>query len=200
MNKKIAIIGAGGHGKVIGEIALLNQYNVIHFFDNRDKEIKEFPFTIVGNLDYLKDHLNEYDSFFIAIGENQKRYEIMQWLKKLNVKNIVNLIHPNSTVSKFSFLSSGTCIMANAVINPGTFIKEGVIINTSTSVDHDCIIDDFVHISPNSTLSGGIKVGKFTHLGSGTSVHPNIIIGNNVKIGIGSRVFKNILDNTIFKN
>jgi shikimate 5-dehydrogenase len=26
MNKKIAIIGAGGHGKVVGEIALLNEY------------------------------------------------------------------------------------------------------------------------------------------------------------------------------
>jgi hypothetical protein len=28
MNKKIAIIGAGGHGKVVGEIALLNQYKI----------------------------------------------------------------------------------------------------------------------------------------------------------------------------
>ena len=35
MNKKIAIIGAGGHGKVVGEIALLNQFKInylIKFF------------------------------------------------------------------------------------------------------------------------------------------------------------------------
>ena len=31
MNKKIAIIGAGGHGKVVGEIALLNHYENIFF-------------------------------------------------------------------------------------------------------------------------------------------------------------------------
>ena len=31
MDKKIAIIGAGGHGKVVGEIALLNKFNVIEF-------------------------------------------------------------------------------------------------------------------------------------------------------------------------
>ena len=34
MSKKIAIIGAGGHGKVVGEIALLNQYETIDFFDD----------------------------------------------------------------------------------------------------------------------------------------------------------------------
>jgi hypothetical protein len=37
MSKKLAIIGAGGHGKVVGEIALLNQYKTIDFFDDRDK-------------------------------------------------------------------------------------------------------------------------------------------------------------------
>ena len=31
MRKKIAIIGAGGHGKVVGEIASLNGYKTINF-------------------------------------------------------------------------------------------------------------------------------------------------------------------------
>ena len=199
MHKKIAIIGAGGHGKVVGEIALLNQYKIINFFDNRANQIKEFPFTIIDNLDYLSDHHEDYDSFFVAIGENKLRFDMIEWLKKYNV-NIVNLTHPKSTVSKFSSLGGGSCIMANAVVNPGCIIKEGVIINSSASVDHDCVIEDFAHISPNSTLSGGVKIGKFTHLGSGTSVHPKITIGNNVKIGVGSRIFKDILDDTIFKN
>ena len=199
MNKKLAIIGAGGHGKVIGEIASLNKYEVINFFDDRIDEIKEFPFTINGNLDYLKYHINDFDSFFIAIGKNEVRFEMMEWLKKHNV-NIANLIHPKSIVSKFSSLGKGICIMANAVINPGSVIKEGVIINTSASIDHDCIIEEYAHISPNSTLSGAVKIGKFTHLGSGTSVHPKITIGNNVKIGVGSKIFKDIPDNIVFKN
>ena len=46
MSKKLAIIGAGGHGKVVGEIALLNQYQTIDFFDDRVNEIKEYPFNI----------------------------------------------------------------------------------------------------------------------------------------------------------
>ena len=38
MNKKLAIIGAGGHGKVVGEIAQMNNYTNINFFD--DKKMK----------------------------------------------------------------------------------------------------------------------------------------------------------------
>ena len=199
MNKKIAIIGAGGHGKVVGEIALLNQYKVINFFDDKENDIKKFPFTISGSLDYLRNHLKDYDAYFVAIGENRIRSNIIEWLKKKNL-NIVSLAHPRSTISQFSSLGTGTCVMANAVINPGTLIKEGVIINTSASVDHDCIIEDFVHISPNCSLSGSVRVGKFSHLGTGTSVHPGIHIGNNVKTAVGSKVFKNILDDSVQKN
>jgi len=199
MTKNIAIIGAGGHGKVVGEIALLNQYKVINFFDDKVNDIKKFPFTIFGSLDYLKDHLKDYDAYFVAIGENRIRSNIIEWFKKQKI-NIVSLTHPRSTISQFSSLGIGTCVMANAVINPGTLIKEGAIINTSASVDHDCIIEDFAHISPNCSLSGSVRVGKFSHLGTGTSVHPGINIGNNVKTAVGSKVFKNILDDTVQKN
>jgi len=199
MNKKLAIIGAGGHGKVVGEIALLNQYDNINFFDDRINDIKNFPFKIIGNLNQLKNNLNNYDDFFVAIGDNKIRQNQIVWLKKEKI-NIISLIHPKSTVSRFSSIEVGSCVMANAVINPGTIIKEGVIINTSSSIDHDCLIKDFAHISPNCSLSGNVNIGKFTHLGTGSSVHPGVYIGKNVKIGIGSKIYKDIEDDIIFKN
>lgn len=199
MNKKIAIIGAGGHGKVVGEIALLNQYKFIDFFDDQAKKIEEYPFTIINTVDYLKKHLDDYDSFFVAIGDNQKRSKEIEFLKSIKL-NIVSLVHPKSTISKFSSIGVGTCVMANAVINAESLIKDGVIINTSASIDHDCLIKDYAHISPNCSLSGSVSIGKFTHLGTGTSVHPGINVGNNVKTGVGTKVFKNILDYAIYKN
>ena len=199
MNEKLAIIGAGGHGKVVGEIALLNQYDTIDFFDDRINEIKNFPFKVCGNLDQLKNNLKNYDVFFVAIGDNKTRYDYISWLKK-EKNNIVSLIHPKSTVSQFSSIEAGSCVMANGVINPGAYIKEGVIINTSSSIDHDCLIEDCAHISPNCSLSGNVSVGKFTHLGTGTSVHQGINIGHNVKTGVGSKVFKDIVDDKIFKD
>ena len=81
MNKKIAIIGAGGHGKVIGEIASLNYYETIHFFDDRVMQIKLFPFKIKDTVNNLKNYLKNYNSFFVAIGDNKLRSEIMIMLK-----------------------------------------------------------------------------------------------------------------------
>ena len=199
MKKKIAIVGAGGHGKVVGEIALLNQYNTIDFFDDKKNEIKNFPFEVIGNLEFLKKSLKNYDNFFVAIGDNAVRCDKISWLQK-EKKNIVSLIHPKSTVSKFSSIEDGSCVMANAVVNAGTSIKEGVIINTSSTIDHDCSIEDYSQIGPNCSLSGNVRVGKFTLLGTATSVHPGINIGQNVKTGIGSKIYKDILNNKIFKN
>ncbi len=200
MSKKIAIIGAGGHGKVVGEIALLNQFKTIDFFDDIVvSNSSEFPFLVLGNLNYLRNNFKNYDNYFVAIGDNKIRYDKISWLRKHKL-SITNLIHPKSTISKFISLGIGTCIMANAVINAGTSIGDGVIINTSSSVDHDCIIEDYVHVSPNCALSGNIKVGKFTHLGTGTSIRPGVTIGKNVNTGVGSKIYKNILDEETIKN
>ena len=199
MNKKLAIVGAGGHGKVVGEIATLSKYKIIDFFDDKVDKKKRYPFNIAGTINFLKKHLEDYDDFFVSIGDNQIRCEKIEWLKRKK-KNLINLVHPKSTISKFSSLGIGICVMANAVINPGCLIKDGVIVNTSASVDHDCIIEDYAHISPNCSLSGGVKIGKFTHLGTGTSVHPYIVIGNYVKTSIGSKIYKNVLNKKIIKN
>ena len=199
MSKKIAIIGAGGHGKVIGEIALLNNYEIIDFFDDRIKEINNFPFKIIDTLISIEKYINNYDSFFVAIGDNKIRKDKMNWLNKFNV-NCVTLIHPKSTISKFSSILEGSCVMANAVINPGCQIKQGAIINTSASIDHDCLIEEFTHISPNCSISGNVKIGKSSHIGTGTAIHPGTNIGNYVKTAVGSKVFKDISDNNVYKN
>ena len=74
MNKSLAIIGAGGHGKVVGEIALLNRFKVIDFFDDKKKSIDEkFIFPIKGTTENLEKILDNYDNFFVAIGNNEER-------------------------------------------------------------------------------------------------------------------------------
>ena len=138
---------------------------------------------------YLKKHFDEYDSFFVAIGKNKERSEIIEWLKEYNL-NIETLIHPRAIVSKLSSLAAGTCVMASATINPGSTIKEGVIVNTSASIDHDCLINNFVHISPNCTLSGGVKVGEFTHLGSGTQFIQELILVKMLKLELVQEYLK----------
>ena len=88
MNKKLAIVGAGGHGKVVGEIATLSKYKIIDFFDDKVDKKKRYPFNIAGTINFLKKHLEDYDDFFVSIGDNQIRCEKIEWLKRKK-KNLI---------------------------------------------------------------------------------------------------------------
>jgi sugar O-acyltransferase (sialic acid O-acetyltransferase NeuD family) len=199
MSKKVIILGAGGHGKVVGEIAFLNGFTEVSYLDDDYANIINYPFAIKGSLNEFDNIYNQYDAWFVAIGDNFVRKNLILKFYHFS-KNLINLIHPNSVISNLSNYENGICIMASATINPGCKIKCGSIINTSASIDHDCIVGPFAHVAPNVGLSGNVTVGECSLIGTGSSVQQNIRIGNQVKIGIGSKIFKNISDHTIFKN
>ncbi len=185
---KLAIIGAGGHGKVLKEIAQLNGFLNIFFFD--DYKVVDND-NFFGNTNKLIENHNEYEFFFVAIGNNLKRKEKIQLLlqKKLNV---INLIHPSAVISESAKLQKGIAIMANATINANTKINLGSIINTSAIIDHDCEIGSYVHICPGVKLAGNVKVGDLTWIGIGSTVIENIIIENEVTVGAGGVVINNL--------
>ena len=194
---RCAILGASGHGKVIAEIAELNGYSEISFFDDSWPNIVGVEhWEVVGSTYDLLDDLNSFDSVFIAIGNNGIRLQKQELLFSKGAKFPV-LIHPRATVSKYSQIGCGTVIMAGAVVNPFSKVGDSCIINTSASIDHDCMLGDGVHISPGVNLAGGVQVGCKTWVGIGANVKQYINIGNNVTIGAGAAVIRDVLDEQV---
>ena len=195
---KLGIIGAGGHGKVVGDIALSLNYNQIFYFDdiNKSKEIK-----FLGDYAGKINKINEYKAipFIVAIGDNNKRKDIFFELIKKEYK-IISLIHPSSFVSKYAKIGKGTAVMPKTVINASTKISNSCIINTSSSIDHDCSINSFCHICPGVNIAGGVKIGKMSFIGIGSKIIQNIRIGSNVTIGAGTILYKDISSNTKYYN
>jgi sugar O-acyltransferase (sialic acid O-acetyltransferase NeuD family) len=193
----IAILGASGHGKVIADIAELNGYKQVSFFDDawpQKTQLDDWP--IVGNTQALIEHLADFSACIIAIGNNTIRLQKQNELNKHDA-NLVSLIHPNAVVSRYSTIASGTVIMANAVVNAAAKIGQACIVNTSATIDHDCLIADGVHVSPGANLAGNVTVGQHSWLGIGCSVKQGITIGTNVIVGTGAAVVKNINDQDI---
>ena len=63
--KKLVIIGASGHGKVIADIALNNQYDEIVFLDD-DKRVTECAgFAVKGTTENIEEYLS-WD-FIVAV-------------------------------------------------------------------------------------------------------------------------------------
>jgi len=143
--RKVVIIGAGGHGRVIADIVNLSGDIVLGFLDN--KSPNEFTdITILGKLaDIVRYKQNAL--FIVGIGNNQTRKQIME---SLDVE-WYTAIHPNAVIASDVEIAEGTAVMANAVINTGSKIGRGVIVNTAATVDHDNALASYVHISTRST-------------------------------------------------
>lgn len=196
--RKLAIIGAGGHGKVILDAALLmGCWESIAFLDDSSKAMPTLLGTdILGGSTLLGTTVtaDEYD-LAIGVGDNHIRAKIFQAAKALGFQ-FPCIIHPSATISKFTEIGEGTVLFAHSVVNPASTIGKCVIINTSASIDHDCQLGDFSHISPGVRLGGGVQIGDFSWMGIGSCTRHEITVGANCLIGAGAVVVKNIPDNT----
>ena len=201
MNSKLLIIGCGGHGNVIADVAeKLNIFNEISFLDDKFLGSNSSKFInskrVIGeiSIENLRRFSAEFSHGFIGIGDNILR---IKWLNIINEIgfNIPSIIDPSAEVSKYAFIEKGSFINANVVIQCNVLIKSGCIINTSSTIDHDSNIGEGVHISPGVNIGGNVNIGKTTWIGIGSKIINNVNIGENVLVGAGSLVLKNIPNN-----
>ncbi len=186
--KKLAIIGASGHGKVVADVAKKNGYGEIVFLDDNDSLTECGGYPVVGKSNRCVD----FDcDVFVAIGDPKIR-EKMQTRLELEGKHVPVLIHPHASIGENVSIGKGTLIAAGVVINPGAVIGRGCIINTCASVDHDCEIAGFVHVSVGAHVAGTVTIGARTWIGAGATVSNNMSICDDCMIGAGAVVIKNI--------
>ncbi len=188
--KKLIIVGAGGHGRVVADIAVaLNRYNEITFLDdNCDKNVE--PFNVSGRVEEFVGFVDECD-FVVSIGSNEARKNVTELLEKHKAQ-LVSLVHPSAVIGGNVKIGKGTVIMAGAVVNNGAVIGDGAIINTCASVDHDCVIGDFTHVSVGAHVAGTVEIGKNCFVCAGATVINNIKICDDCIIGAGAAVVRDI--------
>lgn len=194
--KKIVIIGASGHGKVVADIARLNEYKEIIFLDDDISKKMCGRYFVRGTSQDIDKYKEGYD-FIVAIGNAKTRRMIQEKLIKENYK-VTTLIHPNSVIGEDVIIGKGTVAMAGVVINSYSQIGKGCIVNTSSSIDHDCIIEDYVHISVGAHIAGTVKIGNNTWVGAGVTVSNNVEIIHDCMIGAGAVVIHDLSNSGIY--
>jgi sugar O-acyltransferase (sialic acid O-acetyltransferase NeuD family) len=190
--KRLAIYGASGHAKVVADIANLNGWQEIVFFDQAATQIeKNGDWSVAGDIGDLLSQKSRFYAVIVAIGNNQVRSEKSALLRQSGLE-LTCLIHPSAIVSRHATVAKGTVIMANAVVNPFSTIGENVIVNTGAIVEHDCVIEDAVHLCPGVNLAGEVRVGTKAWVGIGASVIQQRCIGENSIVGAGSVVIEDV--------
>ena len=189
--RKLVIVGASGHGKVVADIAeKTRKYKEIVFLDDDTSIDKVGDYPVIGRTcDY---HLvDKDDEVIVAIGNAAIREKIQNCFCDEG-KSIATLIHTDASIANNVEIGMGTVVMAGAVINSDTVIGKGCIINTCSSVDHDNKVGNFVHIAVGSHLAGNVNVDSLAWIGAGAIIINNVSVGSTCTIGAGAVVVKNI--------
>ncbi|MCC7528084.1 MAG: acetyltransferase [Candidatus Melainabacteria bacterium] len=191
MQKDILIIvGAGGHAKVVFEIAnSLNAYRIVAFVDETTDEEKQFFGIPVWR------NLNEIQpcSFVVAIGDNKVRSRKFHELLSRQYKPVV-VAHPSAVISKYSSIAAGTVICPQAVVNANAHVGENCIVNTGAIIEHDCEIGAHSHVSVGVCLAGKVQIGEGVLVGVSATARPGAKIGHWSTVGAGAVVTRDIPD------
>lgn len=192
--RRLAILGASGHGKVVADTAECCGWQAVEFFDDAWPQLQvNGCWTVAGDSDALLTRLSEFDGVLVAIGNNRIRYAKLLKLRSAGA-SLVTLLHPTATVSRYASIGEGSVVFANVVVNVGAQLGLGTILNTGCSIDHDCVLGASVHVSPGASLAGGVHVGDLSWIGIGASVRQLARIGNGVTVGAGAVVVADVAD------
>lgn len=194
--KRLAILGASGHGKVVADAAELLGWDEVVFFDDAWPHVSHNSvWPVLGNTADLLASINEFSGVAIAIGNNITRLEKLNLLREQGIA-LPAIIHPDAVISRYAKIGEGSVVCAGVIVNADTQIGAGAILNTGCSIDHDCFLAEAVHISPGARLAGGTKVGICAWVGIGAVVRQLITIGAYSVVGAGAAVVKDVPENT----
>lgn len=184
----VAVVGAGGHAKVV--IATLRAVGLpvaAVFDDDRERrggEVLGVP--VAGPVSALEPE--SYLGAVLAVGSNEARRRLAG---ELSVP-WVTVVHPRAVVHPTVRLGEGAVIFAGAVVQPDAELGRHAIVNTGATVDHDCRIGAFAHLAPGSHLAGAVEVGEGALVGIGASVVQGRRIGAWATVGAGAAVVRDV--------
>ena len=164
--KKLLILGAGGYGKTVADVAAqLGCYRRIAFLDDN----KAGNPNVLGKCEEFLQFADADTEVYPAFGNNTAR---MSWIERLEEQKIpvATLVHPSAYVSPTAFLHSGVTVLPMAVVNTGVTVEKGCIINIGALIDHDSIIEAGCHLAPGAIVKAENRIPAGRKVDSGTVI------------------------------
>ena len=187
MGKSIVVVGAGGHGAVVAELAELCSYHVLGFVDDNPAlhGLSVVGKTVLGSVADLITLAP--DCVVLGIGTPRIRSRIYAELYATGVE-LPTLVHPSAVISSYAEIGDATVILECTVVKANVTIGSDVLVNSGAILGHDCHVADHCHISIGAKLAADVYVGEGAFLGAGAVAIPNVNVGAWSIVGAGAVV------------
>lgn len=138
---KLVILGAGGYGRTIADIAAqMHRYDSFCFLDDSGEGE-----AVAGKCEAFLRFRGTDTQFYPAFGNNDLRLKWLDQLKHAGC-SIATIIHPSAYISPTAVIDEGTAILPKSIVNTDCHICRGCILNLGAIIDHGCIIEEGAHI------------------------------------------------------
>jgi UDP-perosamine 4-acetyltransferase len=192
--RRVLLIGAGGHAKVCIEALLdMGQTDIVGALSSDGSGISGLGVPVLGTQTDLEKitQRKSVTTLCVAIGDNLTRQRVGRSLTESG-HTVTQAVSRFAMVSNTASIAPGAQLLAGSVVNASTEIGEGVIVNTNASVDHDCRVAEYVHIGPGAAIGGDVNIGATAFVGLGARVIPGVTVGAGAIVGAGAVVIRDV--------
>lgn len=197
--KHLVIIGAGGMGRTIYDIAreclgYEKDFIIKGFIDDNVHALDGFE-NYPPVLDTIADYIPQPDDVFsFSIGGEARRACITDIVNK--GAQFINLVHRTARLGTNVTLGKGNIIAAFTTLGADSHVGDYNMIQSYTVIGHDAQIGDFNRIDTHVTCVGGIRILDEATIHTGAVINHNVTVGNHAKVGACSFVIRKVKDDT----
>lgn len=202
MNRKLVLLGSGGHAKVLLDI-LMQQSKELLAIVSPENSLGDKIFDGIPHYTSDDDAIERFDPKEVkivngvgALPKQSLRTKLFEKFKQRGFE-FETLVDHRAIVSPLAEIKEGAQVMPGAIIQAGAQVGVNSIINSGAIIEHDCLIGDFNHVAPGATLSGGVRLDEGVHVGSGATIIQSVTVSRNSIIGAGAIVSKSISESSI---
>ena len=202
MTRDIYILGAGGHGRDVADVAAAVGLRPILVTDDANELATwSHPDPIVDEAAALAGIGRLYA---VGIGDNRIRARVAS---RLAGRECPALIHPDTSFGRGSrdvaSAARGSVIFPGARFTGNLLMGEFVTVNLGVTVSHDVELCDFANLSPGAHVAGNVRICEGAWLGVGVAVNQGAAgrkrqIGAWATVGSGAVVIADCDPNAVY--
>jgi len=188
--QRLLILGAGGHGRAVADLARACGFTVAGFTD-RSASAGGPGSPVLGTDAELAALIRpqRIDGGVVGVGNTAlvRRAQLYDVLVAAGVPQ-PPLVHPRAAASALAEVGPGSVVFAGSVVGSGARIGVNAVLYSGVVVEHECLIGDHAYLSPGVILSGQVTVEAGAFLGAGAVVLPGVRIGEGAVVAAGAVV------------
>jgi len=200
VNWRLAVIGAGGHGREVVDIvrsasATARCWDLVGIVADEVPDpslLEALDIVWLGGIEEAVACAS-FDAAVVAIGNWRARRRVVEHLTEAGML-FPSLAHATAWVGRGTTLGAGSVLWQGSSMSTGVSVGMHVHVNQSAAVSHDVVLGDFATVAPHATLCGAVVVGRGAWIGAAACVLEGRRVGEGAVVGAGAVVTRDVPD------